>query len=391
MLTPYLPYPPSSGGQIRSFNLIKELSKQHEITLCSLVKYEDDKKYITKLKPFCKKVYIFKRPEKAWTIENILKTGFSSWPFLVIRNYSPSEKKALTQIIKEDQFDIIHAETFYVTPHIPITRVPVVLVDQTIEYQVYKHYVDNYRIPFLKPLLYIDVAKLKYWETYYWKRAARVVAVSESDARVMKYLVPTLKVDVIPNGAGDDFIQDVPIHRNQTILFQGNYAWLQNAEAARVLAKEVLPLIQKKLPNAKLLISGQNTSVVADLKSENIEISDLAVDDFEGVKKAFRESGVLVAPLYGPGGTRLKILSAMAARLPVVTTNVGIAEVGREDETFLQGETIEELAKQTVRILTDGALYKKIAESAWRLIVDEYTYQAIAKKLNKIYQEASNG
>jgi len=207
----------------------------------------------------------------------------------------------------------------------------------------------------------------------------------------MKYLVPTLKVDVIPNGAGDDFIQDVPIHRNQTILFQGNYAWLQNAEAARVLAKEVLPLIQKKLPNAKLLISGQNTSVVADLKSENIEISDLAVDDFEGVKKAFRESGVLVAPLYGPGGTRLKILSAMAARLPVVTTNVGIAEVGREDETFLQGETIEELAKQTVRILTDGALYKKIAESAWRLIVDEYTYQAIAKKLNKIYQEASNG
>jgi len=141
----------------------------------------------------------------------------------------------------------------------------------------------------------------------------------------------------------------------------------------------------------KLLISGQNTSVVADLKSENIEISDLAVDDFEGVKKAFRESGVLVAPLYGPGGTRLKILSAMAARLPVVTTKVGIAEVGTDGETYLQGETAEDLAKQTVRILNNKSLYKKIAESAWKLIVDEYTYQAIAKKLNKIYQEVSGG
>src|SRR3989344_6374716 len=81
MLTPYLPYPPSSGGQIRSFNLIRELSKKHEITLCSLIKYEEEKKYVKKLQQYCDKVYIFKRAEKPWTLKNILKTGFSKYPF----------------------------------------------------------------------------------------------------------------------------------------------------------------------------------------------------------------------------------------------------------------------------------------------------------------------
>ncbi len=78
MLTPYLPYPPSSGGQIRSYNLIKNLSKKHEITLYSLIKYEDEKANVKELEKYCKKVKIFKRPQKPWTPNNIFKTALSS-------------------------------------------------------------------------------------------------------------------------------------------------------------------------------------------------------------------------------------------------------------------------------------------------------------------------
>src|SRR5581483_1960843 len=134
MLTPYLPYPTNSGGQIRSNNLLKHLSKKHEITLCSLIKNPDDERFKDKLKPFCKEIYIFRRPQKLWTMSNILKTGFSSYPFLVMRNFSQSEKKALPKIISEGNFDLIHAETFYTCPHIPKNNLPLVLVDQTIEY-----------------------------------------------------------------------------------------------------------------------------------------------------------------------------------------------------------------------------------------------------------------
>ncbi|MDO8610490.1 MAG: hypothetical protein Q7R95_08140, partial [bacterium] len=130
MLTPYLPYPPSSGGQIRSYNLIKQLSKKHEITLYSLIKYENETKYVAELEKYCKAVYIFRRPQKPWTPVNILRTAMSLYPFLVIRNYSSEEKMAITETLKNESFDLIHAETFYVSPHIPKTDIPMVLVDQ---------------------------------------------------------------------------------------------------------------------------------------------------------------------------------------------------------------------------------------------------------------------
>jgi polysaccharide biosynthesis protein PslH len=392
MLTPYLPYPTNSGGQIRSNNLIKQLSKKHEITLCSLIKYEEDRKYIKNLEPFCKKVYAFKRPEKPFALSNILKTGFSTFPLLVIRNFSPSEQKALPQIIQEGNFDIIHAETFYVYPHIPNTKIPVVLVDQTIEYKVYEHYVKNYRIPSLKPLLYLDVLKIKFWEGFYWKKAARVVAVSEKDAQIMQQTVKGLKVDIVPNGVGDDFTEDVPLHFNKTILFMGNYAWLQNAEAARILAKDVFPKILKKHKDARLVIAGQFTEKVRELNDENIEILDFEIDDIESVQKYFRESGVLVAPLYGPGGSRLKILSAMAARLPVVTTSIGISGINAQDKKeVLIGESSQEIADLTSKLLSEKDLYKKIAGNARKFVEINYFYEAIASKLDRVYEEVRNG
>src|SRR5258708_37565752 len=96
-----------------------------------------------------------------------------------MRNWAKGELSQVSKKIRNEQFDLIHAETFYVMPHIPKTRIPIVLVDQTIEYRVYDHYVQNYKHPFLKPLLYVDVLKLKYWELNYWKKASKVIAMSE--------------------------------------------------------------------------------------------------------------------------------------------------------------------------------------------------------------------
>ncbi|RJQ27329.1 glycosyltransferase [Candidatus Parcubacteria bacterium] len=388
MLTPYLPYPTNSGGQIRSNNLIKHLSKKHEITLCSLVKNEEDHRYTEFLKPYCKEIYVFKRSTKPWTLKNILKTGFSVHPFVVVRNFSSEEKKALSNIIARGNFDIIHAETFYVSPHIPETDIPVVLVDQTIEYQVYQHYVDNYHYPFMRPLLYLDVLKVKYWESHYWKKAARVVAVSERDAKVMQQTVKGLKVDIVPNGVGDDFIQEVPLHYNKTLLFMGNYEWMQNSEAARILAREVYPQVNKKIKDAKLVIAGQNTQKIKDLQAKGIELVNIAVDDIKTVQNYYHNSGVLVAPLYGPGGTRLKILSAMSSRLPVVTTKIGITGINAIDGVnVLEGETPKEVAELTVKILQDKNLYKKIADNARKFVEENYSYEVIADKLDKVYQE----
>lgn len=392
MLTPYLPYPPSSGGQIRSFNLIKQLSLKHDITLFSLIKHESERQYVPKLKKYCKQVNVFKRAEQPWTLANILRTGFSLYPFVVIRNFSEQEKGSVERILAGEHFDLIHAETFYVCPHLPDTVVPIVLVDQTIEYQVYQHFIENFRLWFMKPLLWIDVLKIKFWETHYWKKAARTIAVSESDAKKMIKLVPGLKVSIIPNGAGEDLMEDVPLHFSETLLFMSNYDWMQNIEAARILAKEVFPLVLEKIPSAKLKIAGQHTEKISELSSDKIEIIDLKIEDIKGVIKAYQESGILVAPLYGPGGTRLKILGAMAAKLPVVTTNIGIEGIAAENGvSVLFGKSPKELAELASKLLEDENLYKKIAINARKLVEEKYSYFAISKKLDDVYQEVSGG
>ena len=395
MLTLYLPFPPTSGGQIRSFNLIKDLSKKHEITLVSFIK-KGEEVYASELKKYCKEVLFFYRSDKPFSISNILKTGFSLYPFLVMRNYSPEGKDLITKKLKEKKFDLIHVETFYLRPHIPKTDTPIVLVDQTIEFQVYQHHTETMKWWFLRPLFYIDVFKLRYWETRFWKEAARVIAVSEPDKAKMQKLVPGLKVDIIPNAPGDDLDsvfeeRKQPDLKNPIIFYQSNFFWMQNVEGAKVLVEKVFPAIKKLIPTAKCRIVGQKAAEkIGNLKSEFVEIVDLETSDIEGIRKAYREGTVFVAPLWGPGGTRLKILSAMSTGVPVVTTTIGSQGIERTNgKDIVIADTPEQMADGVVKLLTDMKYYKKIVANAKQLIKEKYDWQVIANDLSKIYEETA--
>ncbi len=391
MLTPYLPFPDSSGGQIRSYNLIKDLSKKHEITLFSLIKDDSEKRFIPELTKYCSKVQVFKRSKSPWTLRNILLTGFGPYPFLVIRNLSPEEKDAVVSEVEHVHYDLIHAETFYVMPHIPKTNIPILLVEQTIEYLVYKHYVEGSKNILVRWLLSIDVAKLRFWETSFWKKANRVVAVSESDKKEMLKLVPGLKVDLVPNGVNLNFFREKNswTSQNPKILFIANFKWLQNVEAAKLLLDEVFPLIHRKNADIKVWIVGQHVpKEILEYKSENIIIDDLKEDDQESIRKAYYESSVFVSPLRGPGGTRLKHLAAMAAKLPLVTTSVGAEGLEATDgkEVIIRDEP-GEMAEAVLGVLDDENLAKRIAENARKLVEEKFSWYKMGEYLDKIYEK----
>lgn len=393
MLTPYLPFPPSSGGQIRSYNLLKHLSNKHDITLFSLIKEEKERKNIKELEKFCKKVKAFRRSKSPWTVRNVLLTGFGKDPFLVIRNLVREEKDAVANELKRESYDLIHAETFYIMPHIPETNVPILLVDQTIEYLVYKHYVDE-RAPFyFRPLFSIDVAKIKSSEKTHWEKAEKVVAVSEADKKEMLKLSPNLDVRIVPNGVNLDFFKvrnsfssDKPI-----ILFLANFKWLQNSEAAEILIKEVYPEIVSRFPKARLWIVGQHIPEnIISLSKQNIRIKDLAEDDEKGIQDAYYEANVFVSPLRGPGGTRLKHLAAMASKLPLVTTPVGAEGLGAKDgRDVIIKRRSEDLAKATVELLKNPQKAKELANNARKLVVEKYSWKKMAEQLSKIYEETA--
>ena len=393
MLTPYLPYPATDGGQIRSLNLIRHLSKKHEITLFSYIRYRDknEKKDIAYMKKYCRKVEVVNRG-KTWTLGNILRTGFSLYPFLISIYRSPELKEKIKEELESETYDLIHAETFYVMPYIPLTNIPVILVEQTINYKVFEHYVKTSSLIFLRPLLWIDVQKLKFWETHYWKKAARVTAVSEADAAVMKSHVPGLTVDIVANAIGQDF-ENLPekLHYNHDILFMGNYKWMQNWEAAEILIKKVFPLVKEKLPDSRLIIAGQFVrDYFHKFASGSVFIRDLRPDDAAAVARTMTEAGVLVAPIYGPGGTRLKILGATAAMLPVVTTPTAAQGLSfRHGQSILLGQTPDRLAELTVGLLANRDLYRKVALKAKKIVEKNYTWGTVAEKLEDVYQQVT--
>ncbi|MBI3103818.1 glycosyltransferase family 4 protein [Candidatus Daviesbacteria bacterium] len=387
MLTPYLPYPLLTGGQTRSYNLIKRLaSLGHEITLFCLVKNNGERKYVGELEKYCREVQVFNRSEKPWTLKNIFRTGFSFYPFLVIRNWAKGEKNAIGQKLEEEKFDLIHAETFYVMPHIPKTQIPILLVEQTIEYLVYRHFADEFKIPFLKHLLYLDVAKMRYWELKYWQRAKRVVAMSDDDRQSMLFQLPNLEVDIVPNGVDSQFFgQKIKVKSKiQTILYLGNFTWLQNREAVKILVEKVWPLIKSEIPKCKLWIIGKNAKEIFS----NIKSKDIRVEEVGDVREVYQEASLLVAPIYGGGGTRYKNFEAFASGLPVVTTSIGIRGTDARDgvEVVIRDEP-DEIALAAVELLKNEKLYRKIAKNAQKMVSVKYDWDPIAKKLSDIYEQ----
>lgn len=390
MLTPYLPYPPSSGGQVRSYNLLKNLGTKHEITLVALIKKESEKQYVTPLKKYCKDIFVCNRSESPWTLKNIIKSIFGFYPFLVVRNFSPEAKNTVHKLLTDSSFDLIHAETFYIMPHIPKTEKPILLVEQTIEFMVYQHFVNNLRLSFLKPLFFFDILKLKHWEKTYWQKADLVGAMSESDRDKMLELMPELKVEIIPNAAGEDLqglfapFKKVII---PTFLYQGNFSWLQNTEAAKKLIEDIFPVIKKKLPSALCVVAGQRAQEkIGYLQSEHIKIVDIQHDDIETVKRLYREASVFIAPIEGPGGTRLKILGAMAAGVPVISSQTGVSglEVKHRDTVLIANST-DDFANLADELLTDGKLYTSIRNNAKDLVDRKYNWRPVSEKLEKIY------
>jgi len=388
MLTPYLPYPLLSGGQIRTYNLLKNLSKDHEITLFALIKDEKERQYIKDLEPIVSKIEVFKRTQNPWALRNILLAGFSLYPFLVTRNLPFRMMSAIKDELKYD-YDLIHAETFYMMPNIPKTKIPVLLVEQTIEHLGYEFYAKNSPHWFLKPLLYIDIAKIRYWERFFWRKADRLVTMSPEDRQVIQAeLGESRRIDVVANGVDSKrFSQKSKrLPESPTILFVGTFKWLPNIDAVRYLVTEIWPGIKEKVSDARLWIVGHSpTDEVKKLgRQTDVKVSANVAD----IRDAYSQAHILLAPIRSGKGTRYKIIEAMATNTPVVTTSLGAEGLKIEPgKHLLVGDTAESLIKQTVKLLDNSKLQSKLAAAAKSVVEKNYNWESISKDLDKLYRE----
>lgn len=388
MLVPYLPKPETSGGQTRWYNIIKYLSKKHDITLFSLAKDTSEEKFIPELKKYCKKVMVFDRPKKPWTVRNVLLSLFGPFPLMVIRNLSLKERRAVSLELANEKYDLIHAETFYVMPHLARTDVPTILVEQTIWHDVYKHHVETKVPRILRPFYMYDVLKVKYWEKHYWTKASKLVAVSAEDRSEMIKLIPGVKVDIIPNGVDTEFYAAKKMERKwppKVLYGVSNFEWLQNQEASEILIKKIWPKIKKDVPNAKVWIVGREIPEWIKRLSESDESIEIT-ENIPDARDAYGSASIMVAPIKGAGGTRLKILEAMAAGLPVVSTSIGVAGLNiTQGEQALIADSDEALAREAVKLLKNPAMADRIGQKGQNHVHKYFDWKEVVKLHDPIY------
>lgn len=388
MLTPYLPYPLLSGGQIRTYNLLKKLANKHEVTLFSLIKTEEEEKYIPELKKYCTKVQVFKRSEQPFTLKNIFKTAFSSYPFLVIRNHAPAIITAVQEELHSNNYDLIHAETFYMMPHIPKTDIPTILVEQTIEYLGYESYAKN--APFyLRPILKIDINKIRRWENFYWKACDTLVVMSEDDKRYIgKEIGETKKIEVVANGVDTAWFEEIKKKptTTPTVLSVGTFKWLPNVEAVNYLVTKVWPLIKKELPDAELKIVG-NAPTEAVHAYEQLDSSIKVIGRIPDIRDAFASSDILMAPVFSGKGTRYKVLEAMASGTPIVATTTAVEGLEVVNGTHVMtSNTPEGMAALAIELLNNQEKRKTMAKNGKKFVKEQYDWSLISHKLDMIYQ-----
>ena len=357
---------------------------------------------IKKLKKFCKKVITVPR-KKQWSLGNIVRTGLSFSPFLITGHTSKLMREEIKSAISESQFDLIHVETSYVMQNLPAGNlsIPVVLVEHNIEYLVYKRFADNAPL-ILRPLLYLDVAKLKYWEERMWKKATKLVAVSNIEKKIMSKI--RKDVIIVPNGVDiakfNSAIQNqssrFKVHQGEKrILFIGEFKWVQNINAIEWILKEIWPKLRAEFTRQinnreiKLWVVGRDipSSIRKLTNDKSVFFDENAPLETELI---YQNAYLLLAPIKVGGGTSFKILEGMASGVPVITTPLGNAIGAKEDSEILIANDSEGFVGKTLELLENDELYEEISKNARKFIEENYDWGVITKKLESVYESAAS-
>lgn len=394
VLSSYLPFPLLSGGQVRLYNLIKELSRKHDITLICEMRPNQTEKDIHEMQKICKKVIAIPR-KKQWSLQNIAKAGSSSQSFLVSGHTQKRLQEAIRSELQRQTYDVIHVETYYVMQNLPETKIPVVLVEHNIEYSVYKKFAE--RVPaILRPLLSIDIAKIKKEEEHVWKKADALVAVSQDDAEVMKKT--GVSPYIVSNGVnvGEFMYKDMKKElkkQERKILFIGDFSWVQNIDSVSFILKEVWPAFRKLLSDSekekislwivgrkipeKIRALSSDPSIIFDEKSSSMTAPEI-----------FQSASVLLAPIRVGGGTSYKILESMSCGTPVVTMQMSADAIGAKDnESIMIGHDASSLASKVHTLLNDNEKYETISKEGRKHIEENYTWKMIAQELDMVYRK----
>ncbi len=387
-LSRWFPYPVNNGSKVRIYNLLRGLRRYHEVTLLSFVDQTGGRPEAPEIRSLCSDIVVVPWKEfepGAWQA----RLGFLSMkPRSVIDTFSPEMAGAIRTAISEKKFDLIIASQLQVAAYYPYFQgIPALFEELEIGLFYDRAFSSDGKI---RPRHALTWFKYRLYLSRLLDEFGSFTVVSETERSLVAKNFPRHKdrIEVLPNCIDIGEYANINAGKNEsTIIFTGPFKYRVNYEAMLWFVGEVFPLVLQQVPEAKLVITGDHENLPLP-SSQNITLAGYVED----IKSLIAASAVAIAPLQSGGGTRLKILEAMAIGTPVVATSKGAEGLdAKNGEHLLVTDEPKMFASHVINLLQDRALHKKISINAASLVAEKYDWSKVMLKFFELIKEIADG
>jgi glycosyltransferase involved in cell wall biosynthesis len=380
--------PVHSGGDLRSFNILRQLAVRDEVIFFSY--YDgiidcDYEKNLQEQLPGAACVNTGRRQASllARGMDYVLRLPDAA-PYAVSRFGSGKVRDRLKRCLAEQRPDVVVCDFLDAAVNFPEPlAIPAVLFQHNVESEIWRRHATNGSGPVRKLIYGLEFSKMLRYEQKMVQRFDHVIAVSEHDKKLMTTWVDPARVTVVPTGVdtGQFCPSPQPGQETPLVVFVGAMDWEPNVDATKYFCAEIWPLVLAKIPEAKFRIVGRNPDRrVQALAGSSVEVTGRV----PSVVEHLREAAVVVVPLRVGGGTRLKIYEAMAVGKAVVSTTVGAEGLDvHHGRDMILADSPVEFAESVITLLRDADLRSRQGRAAAELAAN-YGWPRIARKFSEV-------
>lgn len=388
-LTGNLPYPPTDGWKIRVFSLLKGLAQRHEVTVLSFMRRIDDALAVEQLRDHGITVHVLPRDSRYSPIT--LAQGLIGGTAFPILNYRDDRMMRLvTKVMQNDQFDLVQSESMHMAQYCLDLPLPTILDLHNIESLLMKRYAKQEANPLKRAYAEITWRKLATYEREVCGRFTHCLTCSDEERVLLQTRARVDRVSVIPNGVdtvahgGKDWQVQPTFDHEERIVFVGRMDYHANVEGVRWFCRSVWPRIRKSRPQAVFqIVGGHPLPTISRLaRAGEIEVTGFVTD----VRPYVQQASVVVVPLRIGGGTRLKILEALAMGKALVSTTVGAEGIDASpSRDLIIADRADDFADHVVSLLDQPEVRHKLGTAGRRLVEDRYNWDTIVANLETLY------
>ncbi len=400
-LAPRICWPLDTGAKLRNYHLGRVLSAHAQVSLLAFV-HEGEPLAIPG--DFYEQMLTVRR-EPGYTPAKILRGAVGRTPLPLLNYTTDSMSHALAGVLTETAFDIVQIESIHLMNYLPIIRAaqsrPLIICDwHNIESELISRYGEREGNLLRRAYAQRTARLMRNFERRALDDFDAQITVSERDAERLRKLNSKARVFLIENGVdaahySDEqleqahaahFTQQASRDSPNRIVFVGSMDYHANIDAAIGFAREVWPQLRQRRSNLTFTIVGRDPSPdVRELESlPGIEVTG-TVDD---VRPYYREAVAAIVPLRVGGGSRLKILEAMAAGVPVVSTALGAEGLEVEHaKNILIADTSETMIEAIVGLIEQPEQRKQLSDAGRALVSNRYDWNTVGASLFKTYQQ----